>query len=157
MTLSCLACFLLIRASVAPAVAPPTADEAKKKMVQEELEKFAGMWEILTTGKTGPARFVVLRKDGRYSTYDKDGKELRMGTFELDPTAKPKVFDHRSLALKEAGGDALGIYHLDGDRLKLCVAKQGQWKDGKWDGPPRPSELKDSDGCAVIELKRVKK
>jgi uncharacterized protein (TIGR03067 family) len=150
------ACLLLILVAAPCAGAEPEGDEVRKQAVQEELARFAGIWEILTEGQTGPAQFAVFRKDGTYSTYDKDGKELWLGTFEIDPTAKPKVWDHRSRESKQAGRDRLGIYELDGDELKVCV-NEGHWKNGKWEGKPRPTEFKDSEAYAVIEFRRIRK
>jgi uncharacterized protein (TIGR03067 family) len=46
---------------------------------------------------------------------------LWAGTFDLDPTATPKVWDHRSNEVAKKGGDALGIYELDGDNLMAPV------------------------------------
>jgi uncharacterized protein (TIGR03067 family) len=98
---------------------------------------------------------MAFRKDGTYAANDKDGKELWAGTFDLDPTATPKIWDHRSNESRKKGGDTLGIYELDGDKLKLaCVV--GTWKDKRWAGKPRPTEFKLEATDVVLELKRVK-
>ena len=87
-------------------------------------------------------------------TLDKDGKESWAGTFEIDPTASPKVWDHRSHDAKKTGTDVLGIYELDGDKLKVaCVV--GQWKGKEWTGKPRPRTIDPKEADVVIELKRV--
>ena len=88
-----------------------------------------------------------------YAALDKDGKELWAGTFDLDPTASPKVWDHRSHESQKKGGDALGIYELDGDNLKVaCVV--GTWAGKEWRGKRRPTQLKLPDAEVVIELRR---
>src|SRR6187402_2781673 len=51
---------------------------------------------------------LVFHKDGTYTAQDKDGKELWAGTFEIDPTVTPKVWDHRSDDAKKEGKDVLG-------------------------------------------------
>ena len=43
---------------------------------------------------------------------------------------------------------SLGIYELDGDKLKICFAKE---RTG------RPTEFKRADGVTVVTLKREKK
>ena len=49
----------------------------------------------------------------------------------------------------------MGIYELDGDKLKLaCVV--GIWKDNQWTGKPRPTEFKLEAADVVLELQRVK-
>jgi len=84
---------------------------------------------------TKDARRLVFNKDGSYAAQDKDGKELWAGTFEIDPTTTPKVWDHRSHDAKKEGKDLLGIYDLNGDKLKLaCVI--GRWNGKEWVGKP---------------------
>lgn len=130
----------------------------KEKAVAKALETFAGEWEIVTVtpdGATKNARRLVFKKDGGYAAVDRDGKELWAGTFEIDPTATPKVWDHRSHDAKKDGKDVLGIYELDGDALKVaCVV--GQWKGKEWIGKARPAGFDPKRADVVIELKRAK-
>lgn len=135
----------------------PKAD-VKKAAVEKAMEAFAGTWEVVSVtpdGATKDARRLVFRKDGTYAAQDKDGKELWAGTFEIDPTATPKVWDHRSNDSKKTGTDVLGIYELDGDKLKVaCVV--GTWKDKEWTGKPRPTAIDPRAADVVIELKRLR-
>ena len=139
------------------AVADEPKAGAKKAAVAKALEAFAGTWEVVTVapdGATKDARRLVFNKNGTYSARDRDGKELWAGTFELDPTASPKVWDHRSHDAKKAGKDVLGIYDLDGERLKVaCVV--GQWKGKEWAGKSRPKGFDPDQADVVIALKRV--
>ena len=132
--------------------------EVKKAAIAKALETFTGTWEIVAVepdGATKAARRLVFNKDGTYAAQDKDGKELWAGTFEIDPTATPKVWDHRSHDAKKEGKDVLGIYELDGNKLKVaCVV--GQWKGKEWTGKPRPKANDPKEADVVIELKRVK-
>jgi len=118
---------------------------------------FAGAWEIVTIrpeGATKNARQVVFKKDGTYAARDADGTKLWEGTFEIDPTVKPMVWDHRSLDAKKASKDVLGIYDLDGDKLKVaCVV--GHWKDQEWVGKSRPTGFDPKQADVSINLKRV--
>jgi len=136
----------------------PKVDEAKKVAVAKALETFTGTWEIVIVrpdGATKDARRLVFNKDGGYAALDKDGKELWAGTFEIAPTASPKVWDHRSHDAKKEGKDALGVYELDGDKLTVaCVV--GEWKGQEWTGKPRPKAIDPKESDVVIELKRVK-
>ena len=132
--------------------------EAKKVAVAKALETFAGTWEVVAVkpdGATKDARRLVFQKDGGYAAQDKDGKDLWAGTFEIDPTAGPKVWDHRSHDAKKEGKDVLGIYELDGDKLTVaCVV--GRWEGKRWVGKPRPQAIDPKEADVVIELKRVK-
>jgi uncharacterized protein (TIGR03067 family) len=136
----------------------PKADEVKKKVIGKALESFSGTWEIASAkpeGATKDARKLVFRKDMTYAALDKDGKELWAGTFDLDPTASPNVWDHRSHESRKKDGDAIGIYELDGDKLRVaCVV--GTWVAKEWRGKPRPTQFKIPDAEVVLELQRVK-
>lgn len=136
----------------------PKPDETKQKAIEQALETFSGTWEIIAVqppGSTKEAKKLIFRKDQTYAALDKDGKELWAGTFDLDPTAKPKVWDHRSSESRRKGGDALGIYELDGDKLKVCCVV-GTWQEKQWTGKPRPTEFKLPSADVVLELRRMK-
>jgi uncharacterized protein (TIGR03067 family) len=136
----------------------PKSDEAKKQATNKALETFSGTWDIISVQPEGVAKEatqLIFRKDWTYAALNKEGKELWSGTFELDPTATPKIWDHRSDESKKKGEDVLGIYELNGDTLKACVVI-GTWKDKQWVGKPRPKELKLEGADVLIELKRAK-
>jgi uncharacterized protein (TIGR03067 family) len=138
-----------------------TADEPKgdkQQATAKALETFSGTWEIVKVspdGATKDAKRLVFNKNGTYAAVDKDGKELWAGTFEIDPTATPKVWDHRSDDGKKKGDDVLGIYELDGDALKVaCVV--GRRKGKEWVGKVRPTTFDPTAADVVIEMKRAK-
>lgn len=136
----------------------PKLDATKKQALTHSLEAFSGTWEIVAVqppGSTKDATRLVFNKDGTYAAHDARGKQLWAGTFDLDPTKTPKIWDHRSHEAQAQGGDALGIYELDGDQLKVCCVV-GTWKDKQWTGKPRPREFKLPSADVVIELRRVK-
>jgi uncharacterized protein (TIGR03067 family) len=130
----------------------------KQQAAATALESFSGIWEIVKVspdGATKDARRLVFKTDGTYAAVDKDGKELWAGTFEIDPTATPKVWDHRSHDSKKENKDVLGIYELDGDALKVaCVV--GQWKGKEWVGKVRPKTFDPKAADVVLEMKRAR-
>jgi hypothetical protein len=138
-------------------MAPLKADD-KKAPIAQAMKAFTGDWEIVAVkpaGATKNARRLAFRMDGSYAAQDKDAKELWAGTFEIDPTTSPKVWDHRSHDAKKEGKDALGIYELDGEKLRVaCVV--GRWQDKKWIGKPRPTAINLKSAEVVIELKRIR-
>jgi uncharacterized protein (TIGR03067 family) len=139
------------------AVADEPKDD-KQRATAKALKSFSGTWEIVTVtpdGATKDGRRLVFKTDGTYAAVDKDGKELWAGTFEIDPTAAPKVWDHRSHDSKKENKEALGIYDLDGDALKVaCVV--GQWKGKEWVGKERPKTFDPKQADVVIDLTRLK-
>ena len=153
--------FILSMVLVAGLGFTAAADEPKGDKLQataKALESFCGSWEIVTVspdGATKDATRLVFKKDGTYAAVSKDGKELWAGTFEIDPTAAPKVWDHRSHDSRKEGKDALGIYELDGEMMKVaCVV--GQWKGKAWAGKDRPKTFDPKQADVVIEMKRAK-
>lgn len=149
--LSALAMLALSFAAMADDSNPATATKTA-------IEQFSGTWELVAVqppGSTKEAKRLVFRKDRTYAALDAEGKELWAGTFDLDPTATPKVWDHRSNESQKKGGDALGIYELDGDKLKACCVV-GTWMDKHWTGKPRPTEFKLPAADVVLELRRVR-
>jgi uncharacterized protein (TIGR03067 family) len=117
---------------------------------EKERKLLAGLWEFAEPkGGAGGSKFIAVRADGTYSVLDADRKELWDGTYTLDLTINPKVFDHNSTARKKRGDPEMrGIYKLDGGTWELCI-REGKEKD-------RPKEFKAADGAAVVTLKRVK-
>jgi uncharacterized protein (TIGR03067 family) len=136
------------------------ADEPKgdkQQATAKALESFCGTWEIVKVSPDGATKIAKLlfREDGTYAALDKAGKELWAGTFEIDPTASPKVWDHRADHGKKTGTDVLGIYELDADSLKVaCVV--GQWKGKEWVGKDRPKTFDPKAADVVIEMKHAK-
>jgi uncharacterized protein (TIGR03067 family) len=138
-----------------------TADEPKGEKQQataKALESFSGSWEIVKVspdGATKDAKRLVFKRDGTYAAVDKDGEDLWGGTFEINATATPKVWNHRSHDGKKEGKDVLGIYEQEGDALKVaCVV--GQWKGKEWVGKDRLKTFDPKQADVVIELKRAK-
>jgi|SRR5579884_386972 len=86
---------------------------------------------------------------GFYHTTTIDGEAAARsghgGTYKLDPTAKPKAID---VVMKGRGGKEqtlLGIYELNGDTLKLCIA---------WEGGQRPATFESSGTTRLYVLKK---
>lgn len=89
---------ILIAAALLGLTVYSPADEpkgsAKQQVTAKALDTFAGCWEIVKVspaGATKNARKLVFSKDGGYAAVDTEGKELWAGTFDIDPTATPKV------------------------------------------------------------------
>ncbi len=141
---------LLLVVGVAPAADEPEAG-AKDKAALE------GLWqavELEHSGRRAPAEAVnafQIRIKGDQIVFN-PATENRKSTFAIDPVAEPKT-----MALTPADGPAKGnklpcaIYKLDGDKLTLCIDKEGA--SGKY-----PTEFKTAagDGFALLTLQRVR-
>jgi len=136
---------------------PRTFDLSAPETLKAQAE-FAGTWSIVAVkpeGAAKDAKQLVFRKDWTYAALDKDGKELWAGTYELDPKTQPPTWDHRSDDAKKKGGDALGIYELKGDTLKVSVVV-GIWSNKTWSGKSRPTSVDSTETDAALELSRAK-
>ncbi len=146
----------LCPACVLVAAEPKT--ETTASAVAQEMKSFAGTWQMTVVqpeGATKDARRLVFQHDGTYTALDSAGKELWAGTFEIDPAETPRVWDHRSYDAKKEGRDVLGIYELNGDKLKVaCVV--GQWNEKKWSGKKRPTKFQPLEADVIIEFQRVR-
>ena len=104
------------------------ADNPKDdKKAKTDLDKFQGSWlgvEITYNGdqasKEGAEKVKFTIKGDKWTVEQPDGIELQ-GTLKLDEKKKPKELD----ATTDDGKTILGIYEVDGDKLKLCYAEPG--------------------------------
>ena len=140
---------LLITGSVA------AADE--RQAGAKDKEALQGLWqagELEANGQKAPVEAVKsfqIQFKGDQIVFN-PAAENRRHTFAINPAAKPKAMD-----LTTGDGPKKGqtlpcaIYKLDGDKLVICIDKEGT--HGK-----RPTEFmtKAGDGLALITLERVK-
>jgi uncharacterized protein (TIGR03067 family) len=100
-------------------------DAPKEEAVAKELEKLQGTWRLVsaeTDGKKAPEEQIkkvkVVINGSKHSVYFGDDVVAHEIPFTLDPTKKPKTTDDQL----PDGKVIHGIYELDGDVLKSCVA-----------------------------------
>ena len=136
----------LMSFAAAPA---PKADPAKA-----DLAALQGEWkvvEFIRGGRTDGAKEleeenVVVKGDLFTFTHTK----VEMVTFILDPKANPAHIDLTKIGPPKQGAVMLGIYKLEGDKLTICAA---------FDGDERPKDFRPADGpqiCTIVQG-RVKK
>jgi uncharacterized protein (TIGR03067 family) len=92
---------------------------AAEDRVPTDLQDLQGAW-VAVVGRRG-ADFLIAGK--RFAVRFWDGA-VYMGTFELDPVARPKTMDMRIEEGLEhhKGMTALCIYDLEGDTLRWCAS-----------------------------------
>jgi len=135
---------------LAAAASPQDADA--------DLKKLQGEWIMASLEYDGQAspeenvkRFRRKVDGAKYTVTITKGDDVQTvkGSFKLDPSKKPKAVD---VTTKDGEGNEitiLGIYELDGDTHKVCMAPKDQ---------PRPTDFNSSEGSGrtVIVWKRAK-
>jgi uncharacterized protein (TIGR03067 family) len=118
---------------------------------EKELARLEGTWQLIaaeTDGKKAPdeqiAKVRVVIKGARHTVYFGDKAAVKDVPFLLDPTKTPKTTDDQL----QGGKVIRGIYELDGDTLRSCVAPLNQ---------DRPTELtaRAGSGYTLRVFKRV--
>ena len=145
MTLAAIVVGLTLVAGAAP-------DDAAKK----DLAQLQGEWSMVSLeigGRALPPEEVKKGKrscQGNETTLTSDGQLLIKAKFTLDPAKKPKAIDYQSLEGAWKGMSLLGIYEVEGDTLKFCVAESGV---------DRPKEFSAKQGShqILVVWKRQKK
>ena len=110
---------------------------------KDDLDKLSGTW--LTVSLVNDGKTLVAEKDPPKAgpatklVYDDDkwmikvGEEtVASGKFKIDATKKPKEIDIFDESGNKNDKTKLGIYELDGDTYKYCLAEAGK---------PRPTEF----------------
>jgi uncharacterized protein (TIGR03067 family) len=131
--------FLAIIALAAVTAAGAKTDDPDKS----DLEKMQGDWSsvvYVVDGTTlddddAQAYFRTIKGD-QYSVFHFN-KPLGKGTFKIDATKRPKTIDAWPATAKDKANPMLGIYELEGGRLKFCFAAAGK---------ARPSEFTAKEG-----------
>jgi uncharacterized protein (TIGR03067 family) len=131
--------------------AEPPADAVKKDLAQLE-----GDWAMVSGERDGqalPEEYVKtatrVAKD-QVSTVTIGGMVVMKSKYTIDPSKKPKAIDFEAVEGEAKGSKLHGIYELDGDTLKFCLAPAD--KD-------RPTEFtaKEGSGRTMSVWKRAKK
>jgi uncharacterized protein (TIGR03067 family) len=128
------------------AIAPPMA---KSDSSTDDLKRLQGKWKIESITDDGEVKKPSVDErwtiKGNRILYSDEHDE-----FQLDADKKPKCIDvHMVRKALEIDERLQGVYELDGDLLKLCVA--GQDKDR-----PKDFESKKGSNRRLVILRRVK-
>jgi uncharacterized protein (TIGR03067 family) len=122
---------------------------------KQELKRLEGTWEQTSAEyKSKKIDFPVggrprLIIQGERFTREAGGKASAAGTLRVDPGKNPRAIDLIESGKLDVNRPGLGIYELNGDELRMCVAVPGQ---------PRPTAFSAEEGNrqAIITLRRVK-
>jgi uncharacterized protein (TIGR03067 family) len=127
---------------------------AQDDAVRKDLDSLQGVWQCVSLDEGGKAvaeeqlkDFKLTFKGYKASHPGKDGKTEQV-TIKLDPSKKPKTIDMMLLTGADKGKTLLGIYAIEEDTLKICVAQPGR---------DRATEFKAGKDIVLIALKREKR
>ncbi len=118
---------------VGPSAAPPTELEGEWTMVSGTLDGRPVDRRMLASGRR------VTRGDESTVLFG-TSVFMRM-TFRLDPAAAPKAIDYVNTAGANKGRAQQGIYELQGDTLRLCVAPPGAERPADFTSVPGDGRL----------------
>ena len=105
---------------------------AQDDTAKKELKKLEGTWATVSIEAAGEKVTDKDKIKTRKLTTKGDkytlnvGDESVQGTIEINPTKKPKTIDVKPDSGSNKGKTLLGIYELDGDNLKICLAAPGK-------------------------------
>jgi uncharacterized protein (TIGR03067 family) len=130
---------------------------ANEEAVAKELQAFKGTWRLSFKEVEGKKfsdeeiKDIIATADGEGRVSVRRGdKVIGGGTVKLDPTKRPKTIEVTFTAGERKGETALGIYEIEDDAFRVCLARPGD---------ERPADLsaKVGSGCTLIVYKREKK
>ena len=131
--------------------------EAKEGAVAKELQALKGTWRMNSKEVDGKKlseeeiKDVIMTNDGsdKYSVRRGD-TVIAEATAQLDPAKRPKAIDVSFTKGERKGKTILGIYEIEGDTFRVCVARPGG---------ERPAEFsaKAGSGRILIVYKRESK
>jgi uncharacterized protein (TIGR03067 family) len=129
-------------------------EKARKLAAQQELKKLEGTWVCVSAVEGKEKREFIRGKEARLTIRNEsfmlsvDGEFVEKVAIKVDPSKKPKTVDLTRTEGPEKGDTALGIYELNGDELKLCIAQRSN--------QPRPTEFTAGDKSTLFIFRRVK-
>jgi len=131
--------------------------DAKEVAVAKDLQAFKGTWRLSSKEEDGKKfseeeiKDVIGTIDGSGKVSVRRGdKVINEGTVKLDPTRKPKPIDVIFTGGERKGQAVLGIYEIEGDAFRVCVAHPG-------DERPAEFSAKAGSGCTLVAYQREKK
>ena len=136
-------------------VRSPAADgNANEETVAKDLQAFKGTWRLSSKEEDGK-KFSDEEVKDVIATIDAAGKVsirrgdkvINEGTVKLDPTKKPKRIDIFFTEGRHKGQTLLGIYEIESDAFRVCVARAG-------DERPAAFSAKAGSGHTLVVYKR---
>jgi uncharacterized protein (TIGR03067 family) len=112
-----------------------------------DMQRIQGTWALVSSESDGVSRppdsikggKVLMIFEGDQLIAKLEGRSTVLGTFALDPTKMPKAYDRTY----PDGSPRRGIYELEGETLKICIATVGKER-------PTAFATKPGDGVSLL-------
>jgi uncharacterized protein (TIGR03067 family) len=106
--------------------------KANEEAVAKDLQAFKGTWRMTSKEEDGKKfsaaeiRDVIATANGEGRVSVRRGeKVIGGGTIKLNPTQRPRAIDITFTEGEHKGKTALGIYKIDSDGFRVCIARVG--------------------------------
>lgn len=108
--------------------------------MHKDLKHLQGAWAVKSLKVEGQAMAAETLAEARIAVEGNRFSSTGMGvvyegTLEMDPSASPARIDMKFDAGPEKGNTNLGIYELNGDSWKLCLATRGTVRPARFAAP----------------------
>ena len=115
------------------------ADKVKDDdAVKKEMKLLEGEWSMASGMRDGTAipedqvKTITRTFKDNETVVLIDGKAGMKAKITIDPAKKVKTIDYEVTEGGNEGKKILGIYELDGDKLKICIAIAKVWAPDSW-------------------------
>jgi uncharacterized protein (TIGR03067 family) len=131
--------------------------DANEEAVAKDLQAFRGSWRLSFKEVDGKKfsdeeiKDVIATADGEGRVLVRRGdKVIGGGTVKLGPTKRPKAIEVTFTAGERKGKTAVGIYEIQSDAFRVCLARTGDERPGEF-------SARAGSGRTLIVYKREKK
>ena len=135
-----------LTAFLAVAAADPARDAAESVKGVWAVESLTFNGSRVPDDPTAGPQFTAF--DGKEYVQRQGQKIIEEGSYEVDTGTSPRAIDFVIKKGPDAGKRQLGIYELEDNTLRVCVAEPGSRK--------RPRSFEPAAGCLVVVNKRFK-
>ena len=109
--------------------------------MRDDLESLQGTWSVTSLEVDGQQMPAAMLTDAEImitgSRFTSTGMgAIYKGTLTLNPSTNPPQFDMKFDAGPEKGNTNLGIYTLDGNTWRLCIATRGTVRPARFATDP---------------------
>ncbi len=138
------------------ALAVTTAWAEDNAAVKKDKAQLQGEWTMVSGERDGQAFSADFMKDSKRVAKEDEvtvtiqGQLFMKAKFTIDPSKNPKTIDYAVSGGRYAGSTQLGIYELDGDKVKYCFSSPDKER-------PTDFTTKPDDGRTLSVWQRKKK
>jgi uncharacterized protein (TIGR03067 family) len=101
-----------------------------RKQAEKDMASLQGTWELLPQGPGSAPSNIRLIVEGDRRILKSGDVFINQSIYRLNPATTPRSIDVIPTEGALRGALMLGVYALDGDTLRMCLAR---------DGDPRPT------------------